>query len=140
MAKSQKRRNQRPNPERSISPSEPVTPVEMIARFAEQEEVEPEKVEAQLQEIGEATGNTIPIVDEEYVKSVVKWVKAQTKTIQVQLDATRIAEARSSVYLCADVLSKTYQKQDSAERQKKLDSGLDTAAVLFEREMSLLNG
>ena len=112
----------------------------MLQRFCSDAGVDPEKVETQVAEINRQTGNTIPIVDEGFVKSVVAWVKVQEETLQVELDAVRRAEARSNVYLCSEVLSKEYPKQLPEARQKKLEVGLDAAVALFEKEMSLLNG
>lgn len=136
MAKSQRRNRPSPSSEELNSPE---TALGVVRRLSGEAGVSEDEVHSKLNAVDAHAGQELPKT-EDYIKQVVDLIKQQQEFTQGQVLMQQEARRRENVLLASEVLSKEYPAMNEADTLKKLDLGLQAAANLLQREMSLLNG
>lgn len=135
MAKSQRKSKTSPFPEASGSPESSLA---VVRRLSEGAGVDEDEVHRKMNQVDAQVGQELPKT-EDYVTEVVKYIKGQQEVVQDQLRINQEARSRANVLLAVDVLAREYPAR-AGEKGNKLDVGLEAAATILTKELSLLNG
>ena len=112
----------------------------MIQRLSDDRGVDEKATHRELNQIDAEANLQMPRT-EEYVSLVIDLVQERLAALEAQNRSYRHAEARNNVLMASQVLSREYPyTEKSGDVYRKTQLGLQLAANLLSKELSLLDG